>query len=172
MFSLFVRRRLSLKILMRHLLLCTYAAGLAEGFRLLGACKIIGALHADGELRGLVRDRLAQVLDLERLSSRAAFGRANGRDLVGLRLSLEQLPSLRERFATCASPLLRELGEALDPLPELSAAISAAIVDEPPTTIKEGGLIRRGHHQELDELRDLAKDSTEFLAGYQQRLRV
>ncbi|MCK5941757.1 MAG: hypothetical protein KAI24_07310, partial [Planctomycetes bacterium] len=68
------------------------------------------------------------------------------------------------------SPRLRELGEALDPLPELNAAIAAALVDEPPTTIKEGGLIRRGFHQELDELRDLAKDSTEFLARYQQRL--
>ena len=127
-------------------------------------------LHADATLRAEVKQRLAQVLDLERLSSRAAFGRANGRDLIGLRLSLEQLPSLRERFAGCASTLLRELGEGLDPLPDLVDAIEAAVVDEPPTTIKEGGLIRRGHHPELDDLRDLAKDSTEFLARYQQRL--
>ena len=127
-------------------------------------------LHADATLRAEVKQRLAQVLDLERLSSRAAFGRANGRDLIGLRLSLEQLPALRERFAGCASTLLRELGEGLDPLPDLVDAIEAAVVDEPPTTIKEGGLIRRGHHPELDDLRDLAKDSTEFLARYQQRL--
>ncbi len=130
----------------------------------------VAELHADAELRGLVHDRLGQVLDLERLSSRAAFGRANARDLVGLRLSLEQLPILRERFEACASSLLRALGAAIDPLPELRDAIAAALVDEPPTTIKEGGLIRRGHHGELDELRDLAKDSTEFLARYQQRL--
>ena len=130
----------------------------------------VAELHADATLRSEVKERLAQVLDLERLSSRAAFGRANGRDLIGLRLSLEQLPTLRERFSGCASALLRELGEGLDPLPDLVDAIAAAVVDEPPTTIKEGGLIRRGHHPELDDLRDLAKDSTEFLARYQQRL--
>ncbi|HEB53266.1 MAG TPA: DNA mismatch repair protein MutS [bacterium] len=130
----------------------------------------VAELHADQELRSLVRERLSQVLDLERLASRAAFGRANGRDLVGLRQSLEQLPALRERLATCASALLRELGDRIDPLPDLMQAIAATLVDEPPSTIKEGGLIRRGHHAELDELRDLARDSTEFLARYQQRL--
>jgi DNA mismatch repair protein MutS len=130
----------------------------------------VAELNQDSELRALVRGRLSQILDLERLSSRAAFGRANGRDLVGLRQSLDQLPALRERFAACASALLQELGQAIDPLPDLNQSIAAAIVDEPPATIKEGGLIRRGFHQELDEMRDLAKDSTEFLARYQQRL--
>ncbi|MFK7741723.1 MAG: DNA mismatch repair protein MutS [Planctomycetota bacterium] len=132
--------------------------------------KAVAELHADSELRTLVKDQLAQVLDLERLSSRAAFGRANGRDLVGLRQSLERLPALRTRFAESASVLLRELAESIDPVPELTEAIATSLVDEPPTTIKEGGLIRRGLHDELDELRDLARDSTEWLARYQQRL--
>ena len=130
----------------------------------------IAEIHQDSELRALIKSHLAQVLDLERLSSRAAFGRANGRDLVGLRLSLEQLPPLKERFALCRSSLLRQLGESIDPLPELTSAIAKALVDEPPTTIKDGGLIARGYHEELDELRDLARDSTEWLARYQQRL--
>ena len=127
-------------------------------------------IHADAELRALIKSHLTQVLDLERLSSRAAFGRANGRDLVGLRLSLEQLPPLKARFAECQSDLLRKLGDDVDPVPELTAAIAKALVDEPPTTIKDGGLIARGYHEELDELRDLARDSTEWLARYQQRL--
>lgn len=130
----------------------------------------VGELHQDSELRGILKSHLSQILDLERLSSRAAFGRANGRDLVGLRLSLEQLPPLKERFAECKSALLRELGDKIDPLPDLTTAIEKALVDEPPTTIKDGGLIARGYHEELDELRDLAKDSTEWLARYQQRL--
>lgn len=130
----------------------------------------VAELHDDSELRALVKEHLGQILDLERLSSRAAFGRANARDLVGLRQSLEQLPTLRARFVECRSNLLRELGEGIDLLEDLTAAIADAVVDEPPTTIKEGGLIRRGFHAELDELRGLAKDSTEFLARYQQRL--
>ena len=127
-------------------------------------------LNADSELRELVRSHLSQVLDLERLSSRAAFGRANGRDLVGLRQSLAQLPPLKERFAECRSELLRELANNIDPLPELSKAIEQALIEEPPTTIKDGGIIAAGYHDELDELRELARNSTEWLARYQQRL--
>ena len=130
----------------------------------------VGEIHADDELRATVKAHLSQVLDLERLSSRAAFGRANGRDLVGLRLSLEQLPVLKKQFSECKSELLRELAETIDPLPELTSAIKQALVEEPPTTIKDGGLIANGYHAELDELRELARNSTEWLARYQQRL--
>lgn len=130
----------------------------------------VAEIHTDSELRSLTKSHLTQILDLERLSSRAAFGRANGRDLVGLRLSLEQLPPLKARLAQCNSELLRELSTAVDPAPELTSAIAKALVEEPPTTIKDGGLIARGYHEELDELRDLARDSTEWLARYQERL--
>ena len=130
----------------------------------------IGEINADSELRAMLKFHLAQILDLERLSSRAAFGRANARDLVGLRLSLEQLPPLKERFVECKSELLGELGDNIDPLSDLTTAIGLALVDEPPTTIKDGGLIARGYDKELDELRDLSRDSTEWLARYQQRL--
>ena len=130
----------------------------------------IGEINADSELRAMLKFHLAQILDLERLSSRAAFGRANARDLVGLRLSLEQLPPLKERFLECKSQLLGELGDNIDPLSDLTTAIGLALVDEPPTTIKDGGLIARGYDKELDELRDLSRDSTEWLARYQQRL--
>jgi DNA mismatch repair protein MutS len=130
----------------------------------------VGELHQDLELRSLVRNQLGAVLDLERLGARAAFGRANGRDLVGLRASLERLPSLCHQLRSCRSALLRELGARLDPLPELVAAIGAGLVDEPPLAIKEGGLIRAGYHAELDELRTLARDSNEWLARYQAEL--
>ena len=130
----------------------------------------VGELHAEPTLRTLVRDQLAEVLDLERLTSRAAFGRANARDLVGLRQSLQRLPVVRDRLRGCTSPLLLELAEGLDPLPELCERIAATLVDEPPATVKEGGLVRAGWHAELDELRTLARDSTEWLARYQQQL--
>ena len=145
-------------------------APLAEVAAILRRQAAVGELHDDDELRTLVSTQLSQVLDLERLSSRAAFGRANGRDLVGLRQSLEQLPPLVARLRECRAEALRTLADRLDPLPDLVQAIAAAVVDEPPMTIKEGGILRTGYHQELDELRTLARDSTEWLARYQQQL--
>jgi DNA mismatch repair protein MutS len=130
----------------------------------------VAELHGDAGLLEFVRARLGAVLDLERLSSRAAFGRANARDLAGLRQSLEQLPSLRQRLAPCRSELLRDLAAAIDPLPELCAAIAATLVDEPPLGLKDGGLIRAGCDPTLDELRTLAQDSNAWLARYQEEL--
>ncbi len=145
-------------------------APLAQVGAVLDRQDAIGELFDDGELRRLVADRLSQVLDLERLTSRAAFGRANGRDLVALRHSLEQLPTLRERLRRCRSAKLLRLAEELDPLPELVAELAATMVDEPPLSVREGGLIRTGCHAELDELRTLAHDSSQWLANYQAQL--
>ncbi|MBX3462066.1 MAG: DNA mismatch repair protein MutS [Planctomycetes bacterium] len=130
----------------------------------------IAELHGDAELLASIAGQLAHVLDLERLTSRAAFGRANARDLLGLRQSLDRLPPIRDRLQRCTAARLRRLGEALDPLPDLAAAIAAALVDEPPLGLRDGGLIRPGHHAALDELRTLARDSTEWLARYQEEL--
>ncbi|MBM4062101.1 MAG: DNA mismatch repair protein MutS [Planctomycetes bacterium] len=130
----------------------------------------VAELHADPALLALVAGQLAHVLDLERLTSRAAFGRANPRDLQGLRQSLERLPAIRERLLGCRAGRLQQLARDLDPLPELCRTIAATLVDEPPLGPKEGGVIRAGHHRELDELRTLARDSTAWLARYQQQL--
>jgi DNA mismatch repair protein MutS len=130
----------------------------------------VAELHENASLLSLVTGQLAHVLDLERLTARAAFGRANARDLQGLRQSLERLPAIRQRLGACTAPALRQLADALDPLPELCTAIAAALVDEPPLALKDGGLIRPGHHAELDELRTLARDSNEWLANYQRQL--
>lgn len=115
-------------------------------------------------------EELAEVLDLERLGARAATGRASARDLVALRFSLQRLPTVRELLQRCSAPALQRLHGALDPLPELSADIAGCLVDEPPLPLKEGGLVREGHHAELDELRVLARDSADWLARYQQKL--
>jgi DNA mismatch repair protein MutS len=115
-------------------------------------------------------EQLGQVLDLERLVGRAATGRANARDLVALRTSLERLPKVRELLRTSGSAALVRLCSAIDPLPELASDLAQCLVDEPPLGCKDGGLIRAGHHPELDELRTLARDSADWLARYQQKL--
>jgi DNA mismatch repair protein MutS len=130
----------------------------------------VAELHADAALLAALQERLDRIFDLERLTSRAAFGRANARDLVALRQSLEQLPAIKSALAAARSTRLAAIATELDPLAELAAAIAATLVDEPPLPVKEGGLIRPGHHQELDELRTLARDSTAWMARYQQQL--
>jgi DNA mismatch repair protein MutS len=145
-------------------------APLAQLPAILDRQQAVAELHEDRDLLHLITTQLSQVLDLERLTSRAAFGRANARDLQGLRSSLERLPALRARLATCRAPALQRLATSLDPLPGLAAAIATTLVDEPPLSLKDGGLIRTGHHAELDELRVLARDSTEWMARYQQQL--
>jgi DNA mismatch repair protein MutS len=145
-------------------------APLADVAAILHRQDAVAELHGDAALLRLVTTQLAHVLDLERLSSRAAFGRANARDLVGLRASLERLPAVSERLRGCTSEMLRTLGASIDALPDLAHAIASTLVDEPPLAVKDGGLIRAGHHAELDELRTLARDSTEWLARYQQQL--
>ncbi|MFO1077654.1 MAG: DNA mismatch repair protein MutS [Planctomycetota bacterium] len=130
----------------------------------------VAELHDGSELLAALRGCLDAVLDLERLTSRAAFGRANGRDLRGLQQSLEQLPAITARLDAADAPALRRLAREIDPLPDLAAAIAQAIVDEPPLAIRDGGLIRPGFDAALDELRELARDSTEWMARYQQRL--
>jgi DNA mismatch repair protein MutS len=130
----------------------------------------VAELVADRALRQALADSLKEVLDLERLTARAAFGRAHGRDLVALGQSLAPLPAVQSRLRDCRSPTLRRLADELDPLPDVAQAIAGKLVDEPQLGIKDGGLIRGGWHRELDELRLLAADSTAWLARYQQQL--
>ena len=100
-----------------------------------------------------LREAFDGIYDLERLSSRISMASANAKDLVALRSSLERLPALRDGLQGLASPLLEELTAAIDPLDDVAALIGAALVDDPPFVLREGGLIRDGFHAELDELR-------------------
>ncbi|MDD2237585.1 MAG: DNA mismatch repair protein MutS [Kiritimatiellae bacterium] len=117
------------------------------------------------ELRGL----LSGVKDMERLISRLSAGGGNGRDLRAVGSSLAALPALRECLAGRETPLLCAIREGIEPLPDVMDWIERALVDEPPITIKEGGLLRKGYHQELDELREAASLGRQWLADYQTR---
>jgi len=116
-------------------------------------------------LRGEVREPLGRVADLERLISRCATATANGRDLVSLKNSLSQMGPLREALLPAGAPLLVELRDRLDGLDDLVACIAAAIVDEPPPALKEGGLIRPGYSEPLDTLRTTSSDGKEWIAN-------
>ncbi len=112
------------------------------------------------ELRRLLR----QVSDLERVTARIVTGAANGRDLVMLQNGCAPLPALREAFAGCKAPLFDTLRKELDDLRDIHDRIAATIADDPPFSLREGGLIRAGYHEELDRLRDILSGGKGTLA--------
>jgi len=119
--------------------------------------------------RSALQERLRQVRDVERLVARLVQGSGNARDLIALRVSLEQLPALRGALETHAVPALRALGEKITPLPELAELYARALADDPPILLKEGGLIRAGYHAALEELRAASVEGQEWLADLQRR---
>ena len=121
-----------------------------------------------GTLSGL-RETLAEIKDLERLIARLSAGTGNARDVRALAQSLTGLPTLKQHLGTLPDGILRGLDEQIVPLPELAALIERSIVDEPPITIKEGGLIRKGYNAQLDELRDASSAGHRWLAELQTR---
>lgn len=119
-------------------------------------------------LRDELRAAIDGVYDLERLNGRIALATANAKDLVALRSSLQRLPGLLDQLAECSEPLLIRLRDEIDPMPDLVALIEAAIVDDPPFVLREGGLIREGYHEELDELRSISREGKGWIARLEQ----
>jgi len=121
--------------------------------------------------RAEIFELLKSVLDLERLCGRLSLGSGNARDLKGLADSLAALPKLAGILSRCQAPLLRMLHNPLSTLQELEQVLHAALADEPPISVKEGGLIRRGYNAELDELLAITTSGKEFLLGIEARER-
>jgi DNA mismatch repair protein MutS len=120
-------------------------------------------------LRDDVRGLLKDAYDLHRLTSRVATGRCSPRDLVCLARTLEQLPRMRARLTQRHAKRLQTLEQRIELCPDAQQAITAAIVDEPPMSVADGGVIRSGFNAALDELRDLMRGGRQWMAGYQAR---
>jgi len=114
---------------------------------------------------------LREVTDLERLISRIVYGSAGGRDLTALSAGLGRLPRLRELLAGCASPLLQSISCTLDDRAELRELIDRALVDEPPFSVREGGLIREGYHADVDYLRNIHTNGKSMVAELEGRVK-
>ncbi|MEE9368794.1 MAG: DNA mismatch repair protein MutS [Pontiella sp.] len=116
-------------------------------------------------LRSL-RDILGDIKDVERLISRIGSTAGNPRDVRAMGVSLQQMPMVKALLSEKGT-ILEQLGKNITSLPELVALIDAALVDEPPLLLKDGGVIRPGYHEELDELRDAANMGRKWLADFQ-----
>ena len=117
-----------------------------------------------------LRELLGGVRDLERTIARISLGRGNARDLQAIAAGLKAVPRIRERLAPLTrdgAGLLTSAAGRLDDLPELVAAIESTLVDSPPATLGDGGLIRSGVDAELDDLRDAASNGRAWIAAYQ-----
>ena len=129
----------------------------------------VGTFCADRALLHELREMLGSVRDLERLVARLGAGSGNARDVLSVGQSLTCLPALRKRLAGNPVALLAALCADIHPLPELAGLIEQAIADEPPVTVREGGLIREGYDENLDSLRHAAQEGRQWLARYQAR---
>ncbi len=156
----------------------------AMGARLLRACIEQPLIHRDEIIRRqnaveelnmnyISREEICEYLnpiyDLERLIGRISYKTANPRDLIAFRSSLEMLPYIKRILGEFNSELLAELGRELDPLQDIFRLIGDAIVEEPPITVREGGIIKDGYNQEADKLRQAKTEGKNWLAELEAR---
>ena len=116
-------------------------------------------------LRGELEEALRDVTDLERVMTRIVTGTVNCRDLLGLARGFRALPEVKRQLQNCGAPMLQKLEQAIDPLTDCADLIESTIVDEPPLTVREGGIIRRGADAEADRLRDIMEGGSGTIAA-------
>ena len=110
-------------------------------------------------LREEMRANLAGVLDLERLTAKAVYGTANGKDLRAICQSIQTLPAIKDLIGGASSQEVHDIAAALDTLEDLHSLLDNALVEEPPYTVREGGMIRDGFNGDVDYLRTIGGDS-------------
>lgn len=129
----------------------------------------VAELVASPSLGMRVSQQLGSIRDLERLTNRVAANTANARDLIALRDSLEALPALCELLGGCQSNFLAALGAVPAEIVALAAQIRETLVDHPPISVTEGGMIQEGFNADLDETRALLGDSKDWLSAFEAK---
>lgn len=114
-------------------------------------------------LKGDIINSLKKVYDIERLAGKMAYGNANARDMITLKNSLEKLPELKQILSKCKTTMLKELYENLDELQDIYKLIDTSIVEDPPITIKDGGIIKLGYDEEIDKLKTATTEGKNWI---------
>lgn len=122
-------------------------------------------------LKGDIIESLKKVYDIERLAGKIAYGNANGRDLISLKNSVKQLPEVKEILSKTESGLLKELYEELDTLQDVYELIEKSIVEEPPISVKEGGIIKLGYDPEIDQLKKATTEGKTWIVQLEAKER-
>lgn len=130
---------------------------------------VIEELNDNIITREELREYLNPVYDLERLLSKISYKTVNPRDMIALESSLEMLPHIRFLCGNFKAKLFHDLYEQLDPLEDIYQLIHDAIVEEPPISLREGGIIKTGYHEEIDRLRNAKTEGKDWLAELEAR---
>ena len=125
----------------------------------------VAELFSSADLREALATSLKPVGDLERLTSRAAQGHANARELVALRRALEAIPPLQDVVAACKALVSRELAGQISGAPELAMTLARALVEDPPPIARDGGAIRPGFDAELDGIAEASRSAREWIGS-------
>lgn len=125
-------------------------------------------LKNDILLRKELKEYLKQIYDLERLAGKIAFGSANPRDLIALKKSVSFLPIIKQLFHEESVGLLGKILSNIDPLEDVKNIIERSILDEPAITLKDGGIIKAGYNEELDELQSVSREGKHWIAKLEQ----
>ena len=120
-------------------------------------------LKDDVILRGDVIENLKKVYDIERLAGKMAYGNANARDMITLKNSLSKLPDLKKVLSNVNSPMLKDLYENLDELQDIYELVDKSIVEDPPMTVKDGGIIKLGYNEEIDKLKTATTEGKNWI---------
>ena len=126
-------------------------------------------LKENSILRGELQQTLKKVYDIERLVGKISYGNSNGRDLNALKNSLKQIPNIKNLIKDSNSELIKFLEVSLDECSDLAKLIEDAIVEDPPITLKEGGIIKLGYNQEIDEYKKASTEGKKWLLELEQR---
>ncbi len=126
-------------------------------------------LYDKNLLRDDITEALKKVYDIERILARVVYGSCNARDFISLRQSLDAIAILKEALNGFEGKFLSQIATSLDTFSDLRLLISCAIVDEPPITVKEGGMIKDGFDAELDRIKEILKGGTGFIAEVEAR---
>ena len=127
--------------------------------------------HSATQFRTRMGEALGQITDLERILSRIEVGSANARDLAALRSALRALPQVKQLLSECRQGLLHTLDTRIALHEDLLDELERGIVDDPPFTVREGGMIRRGFSAELDEVHDIAENNNQWMANFEQKIK-
>ncbi|MEA4980878.1 MAG: DNA mismatch repair protein MutS [Petrimonas sp.] len=130
---------------------------------------VVENFFRETELKQLLEEKFSLIGDLERIISKAAVGRISPREVVQLKVALTAIEPVREAFLASENTNLNEMGRQLNPCPVIRDRIEREILPDPPALLNKGGVIKKGVHAQLDELREIAYSGKDYLLQLQQR---
>ncbi|UCG38052.1 MAG: DNA mismatch repair protein MutS, partial [bacterium] len=133
--------------------------------------ELVGEFVQETVLRGRLREALRRVSDIDRIVARFTTGNVGPRDAKALAQTLEELPAIRELLSELNSDLGEQICRGVDVMGELAQLLHSCLVDNPPGTLRDGGVFREGYHPDLDDLRAMARDGRKYLSGLENRER-